>query len=125
MLAVRPADGAIFAGSGAVKAGDTLELFATGLGAAQTPVPAVLVFSGAYPTSATPHVTIGDVQAPVSYAGLVGAGLYQINLTVPVTLVTGTYPVTSPWTASARPPPPSSKWNSLGKHCVDILRVKK
>jgi uncharacterized protein (TIGR03437 family) len=33
------------------------------------------------------HVAIlcgGDVAATVSYAGLVGAGLYQINVTVPV-----------------------------------------
>jgi uncharacterized protein (TIGR03437 family) len=29
----------------------------------------------------------------VSYSGLVGAGLYQINLTVPPGLTPGTYPV--------------------------------
>jgi uncharacterized protein (TIGR03437 family) len=38
-------------------------------------------------------MTIGGTPAQVSYCGLVGAGLYQINLTVPATLTAGTYPV--------------------------------
>ena len=37
-------------------------------------------------------VTIGGAPAVVSFAGLVGAGLYQINVTVP-SLANGTYPV--------------------------------
>jgi uncharacterized protein (TIGR03437 family) len=38
-------------------------------------------------------VTIGNTQAVVSFSGLVGAGLYQINVTLPATLAAGTYPV--------------------------------
>jgi uncharacterized protein (TIGR03437 family) len=31
----------------------------------------------------TPQVTIGGVPATVSFAGIVGAGLYQLNVIVP------------------------------------------
>ncbi len=93
VAAVRPSDGTIINGTVAARPGDVLELFATGLGATTTAVSPGLVFSGAYATSATPTVTIGGTAAQVSYAGLVGAGLYQINVAVPATLATGTYPV--------------------------------
>ena len=75
------------------KPGDVLEIYATGLGSTTTTVDAGLVFSGAYVTSTQPTVTIGGTPAQVLYSGLVGAGLYQINLTVPATLAAGTYPV--------------------------------
>jgi uncharacterized protein (TIGR03437 family) len=51
------------------------------------------VFTGSYPTSATPVVTIGGASAEVFYCGLVGAGLYQINLSVPGSLAPGTHAV--------------------------------
>lgn len=38
-------------------------------------------------------VTIGGVSAPVGWAGLVGPGLYQINVTLPVTLADGDHAV--------------------------------
>lgn len=79
--------------AGSAKPGDTLEIFATGLGATTAAVAPGLVFSGAYPTATTPTVAIGGSNAAVLYAGLVGAGLYQINLTVPSGLAAGTYPV--------------------------------
>ena len=56
-------------------------------------MPAGLVFSSAYETSETPAVTIGGTAAVVGYAGLIGAGLCQINVTVPPTLTAGTYQV--------------------------------
>jgi len=94
VLAVRPADSAVIDGTGAVaRPGDILELYATGLGATSTTVGAGLVFSGAYPTTETPQVSIGGTGADVSYCGLVGAGLYQINVTVPPGLAAGTWPV--------------------------------
>ena len=34
-------------------------------------------------------VTIGNVNAPVAFAGIVEAGLYQINVTVPSNAPTG------------------------------------
>jgi len=91
--AVRPADGAIVNGTGNVESGyttvaaaasgDILSLFGTGFGPA-TGAPAVgSVFSGAYPLANTITVTIGGMFAQVLWAGLVGPGLYQINVVVP------------------------------------------
>jgi uncharacterized protein (TIGR03437 family) len=103
VLAVRPSDSAIINGTGApasgyvtaaaARPGDILEIYATGLGATTPPVAPGLVFSGAYPTTAMPAVTIGGSTAEVSYCGLVGAGLYQINVTVPRSLATGTHSI--------------------------------
>jgi uncharacterized protein (TIGR03437 family) len=63
--------------------GEILELYATGLGPTNPSVPARAVFSGSAPLVDPATVTIGGVPAQVSYAGLVGAGLYQLNVTVP------------------------------------------
>ncbi len=102
-IAVRPADSTVINGTGAAagsfatsasaKPGDVLELFANGLGATANGIQPGTVFSGAYATTTTPTVTIGGTQATVSYSGLIAAGLYQINITVPNSLSTGTYPV--------------------------------
>ncbi len=99
VLAVRPVDGAIINGTGAAvsgyttaasaKAGDILELFGTGFGPTSPDATPGLVFTGAYPTTNSVSVTIGGVSAPVAFAGLVGAGLYQINVTVPAGLTAG------------------------------------
>jgi uncharacterized protein (TIGR03437 family) len=62
----------------AAKAGDGLEIFATGLGASSPTVVPGLVFSRNYPTSSTPTVIIGGTAATVLYWGLIGAALYQI-----------------------------------------------
>jgi uncharacterized protein (TIGR03437 family) len=97
--AVRVSDGAIINGTGAAEtgyttaaaasAGDIIELYGTGFGPTTASVPAGLVFTGAYPTSNTVTVTIGGIAAPVSFAGLVGPGLYQMNVTVPAGLTSG------------------------------------
>jgi uncharacterized protein (TIGR03437 family) len=89
VLAVRAADGATLGPVLPAKPGDILSLFATGLGATTIPVAPGLVFSDSYSTAATPTVTIGEALAHVSYSGLVGAGLYQINLAVPSGLPDG------------------------------------
>ena len=70
--------------------GETLSIFATGLGALQQPA-----ISGALPPSpppetvAIPTVTIGGVPAAVSYSGLAArlAGVYQINIVMPASIV--------------------------------------
>ncbi len=94
VLAVRTKDATIINGTGdTVHPGDALELYATGMGETTTAIPPGLVFSGAYPTTNTPTVTIGGKDAAVSFSGLVGPGLYQINVTVPTGLAAGTYPV--------------------------------
>lgn len=64
----------------AAKPGDTLELYGTGFGLAKGAPGTGKIFTGAYPTTNAVTVTIGDVPAEVLFAGLVGAGLYQINV---------------------------------------------
>jgi uncharacterized protein (TIGR03437 family) len=66
-----------------------LQLYGTGFGPTSPSASSGLVFSGAYPTTNPVTVTIGGVAAAVSFAGLVGAGLYQINITVPAGLTAG------------------------------------
>jgi uncharacterized protein (TIGR03437 family) len=41
------------------------------------------VFNGAAPLVTVPTVRIGNVPAQVQFAGLSGAGLYQLNVVVP------------------------------------------
>jgi uncharacterized protein (TIGR03437 family) len=71
-LATRPA-----------RTGETVELYATGLGPTTIFVPSGEVFSGAAPLVDPISVTIGGFKAPVTFAGLATAGLYQVNVTVP------------------------------------------
>jgi uncharacterized protein (TIGR03437 family) len=90
--AVRP-DGTVIDGSSVLaKAGETIELFGTGFGATSPAVTPGVVFQGSAPLAGAASVTIGGVNAVVSYAGLVGTGLYQLNVVVPA-LASGTYPV--------------------------------
>jgi len=97
--AVRYPDGAIVNGTGAAETGyttaaavgqgDVIALYGTGFGAAASSPAIGTVFSGAYETTAPVTVTIGGVAAEVLWAGLVGPGLYQINVTVPASLADG------------------------------------
>jgi uncharacterized protein (TIGR03437 family) len=66
-----------------VKAGETLILYGVGFGPTTQTVPAGKAFSGAAPCAVLPQITIGGVQANVAFAGIIEAGLYQFNLTVP------------------------------------------
>ncbi|MEO8372179.1 MAG: IPT/TIG domain-containing protein [Candidatus Solibacter sp.] len=94
-------DGAIINGTGnvetgyktsaAVGPGDTLSLYGTGFGATSASLADGLVFTGAYPTANAVTVTIGNTPASVAFAGLVGPGLYQINVVVPPSLADGDY----------------------------------
>ncbi len=71
------------------KPGDVLLLFGTGFGPTETPVPAGSVFSGASKTSRPVTITIGGIDSPVAFAGLTGAGLYQMNVTIPASVPNG------------------------------------
>ena len=66
-----------------VKPGDQLELFGVGFGPTNPPVAAGQLFTQAAPMVNPVTITIGGVNAPVSFAGLTAAGLYQFNVTVP------------------------------------------
>ncbi len=77
----------------AAKAGDIVELFGTGFGPTNPAVAAGHVFSGAAPTINPVQLLINDVNVNPTFAGLSGAGLWQINLTVPAGLGTGDVPI--------------------------------
>jgi uncharacterized protein (TIGR03437 family) len=67
------------------KAGDTVVIYCTGLGAVDPPVVAGTAAATASATTNKVTVTIGGVPTPVSYSGVTPgfAGLYQINAVVP------------------------------------------
>ena len=92
------------------KPGGAIQLFATGL----TAEPAGVLPTPFGVSSVT--VTIGGVTVPADFAGLVAAGEFQINFTVPQQFATrpvGNYPisisvngVSSPATINTSPPGP-------------------
>jgi uncharacterized protein (TIGR03437 family) len=77
----------------AAQAGDTVELFAGGLGPTTPVVPAGKVFSGAAPINNTLVVYINNAAIVPTFVGLSGAGLYQINLVLPPGLGQGDVPI--------------------------------
>jgi uncharacterized protein (TIGR03437 family) len=76
----------------AAKSGDVLQLYGTGFGPTDPEVAPGLVFEGAYPLANEATITMGGLPATVSFHGLVAAGLYQFNVTVP-TLADGDHEV--------------------------------
>ncbi len=66
-----------------VKPGEIVQLFATGLGATSPAYPDGRLLTQSYTLAVLPVVRIGGVVANVLYAGLVGPGVYQINVALP------------------------------------------
>jgi uncharacterized protein (TIGR03437 family) len=77
----------------AAKAGDSLELFAVGLGPTNPAVKSGQVFSGAAPATNPVSLLINNVSVTPLFAGLSGAGLYQLNVVIPPGLGTGDVPL--------------------------------
>jgi uncharacterized protein (TIGR03437 family) len=77
----------------AAKAGDSIELYGVGFGPTTPPVPAGQAFSGAAATNYPVGLSINNVSVTPDFSGLSGAGLYQINLTLPTGLGTGDVPL--------------------------------
>jgi uncharacterized protein (TIGR03437 family) len=77
----------------AAKAGDTVELFAVGLGPTNPSVPAGQAFSGAAPATNSVSLSVNKTNVIPLFAGISSAGLYQINLVVPAGLGTGDVPL--------------------------------
>ena len=75
------------------KPGDVLLLFGTGFGPTNPPVPAGSVYSSAAPTTSKVTIQIAGIDCPVAFAGLTGAGLYQMNVTIPATVPNGDQPI--------------------------------
>ncbi len=77
------------------QAGETVLIYCTGLSYVK-PLPKDGVAATGEPTIATPVVTIGGANAPVSFSGLAPGyvGLYQINAEIPAGLAAKNQPVT-------------------------------
>jgi uncharacterized protein (TIGR03437 family) len=66
------------------KPGETIELYGTGFGPTNPPDTPDTLVASPLPLVATPQVLFGSTPSPsVSFAGLVGPGLYQFNVVVP------------------------------------------
>lgn len=96
-VAAEHADGSLAAPAGLitgttstpVKAGETIALFANGLGPTQPATPNGGVIATPLSMAVPPTVSIGGAPAQVSFAGLISAGLYQVNVVVPAGLAAG------------------------------------
>ena len=71
------------------KPGETIEVFGTGFGSTAPPLPASKLVTHAEPLVRQVSVTIGGQPADVAFAGVTGAGLDQINVTIPTGLPDG------------------------------------
>ncbi|HXK03842.1 MAG TPA: hypothetical protein VMS37_15680, partial [Verrucomicrobiae bacterium] len=88
---------AVVGSSNPAKRGQVIQIFANGLGpvnnhpASGDPAPTTQVL----PCNSNPTVTIGGTSAPVAFCGLAPGfvGLYQLNVTVPPGISTGTQPL--------------------------------
>jgi len=69
--------------------GETIQLFGTGFGPTNPPAPAGKILSVPAPLANNVTVTIGGLPAAVTFAGLSGNGLDQLNVTVPAGLPDG------------------------------------
>jgi uncharacterized protein (TIGR03437 family) len=65
------------------KAGEIVSLFATGFGPTSPALPSSDLVAVPAQLPTPPTITIGGVTAQVSWAGLVGSGLYQVNVQIP------------------------------------------
>ncbi len=87
----------LFGSGGAVsrpaKPGEILELYGTGFGPTNPPVKSGFVVASAAPAVDKVLIKIGGLDAVVQFAGITGAGLYQINAVVPLALTTGDQPI--------------------------------
>jgi uncharacterized protein (TIGR03118 family) len=70
-------------------AGETMVLYGTGFGATTSLPPNGQLLTAAIPLAAMPTATVGGQPATVSYAGLVGPGLYQLNIVLPAGTTAG------------------------------------
>jgi uncharacterized protein (TIGR03437 family) len=75
------------------RAGDSVVLFAVGLGTTTPFVPAGMPFSGVAPLSGSITLSINGITVTPTFVGETSAGLYQINITLPSGLGTGDLPI--------------------------------
>jgi uncharacterized protein (TIGR03437 family) len=84
------------------KPGETIALYAVGFG-----LPATPLVNGSSSQSASlpvfPECQVGGSAAALSFAGLISPGLYQVNITIPVTAANGDNTVVCAYNGSATP----------------------
>ncbi len=69
--------------------GDTVQIYGTGFGPTNPASPTAQLVTTPAMLASTPQINIGGMNAAVAYAGLIEAGLYQFNVTVPASLPNG------------------------------------
>jgi uncharacterized protein (TIGR03437 family) len=84
-LVAQHADWTLVTPDAPARGGEVITIWGTGFGPATPPVPAGRVFSGASPLADRAYVFFDDAWTTVEYAGVVGAGLVQLNVRVPAT----------------------------------------
>jgi uncharacterized protein (TIGR03437 family) len=80
-------------GTRAARPGEIIELWGTGFGTTQEARPIGRVFTNASPVQAQVRVRVGGIDVTPEFAGIVGAGLYQVNIRVPQNLGNGAHQV--------------------------------
>ena len=83
------ADGSYVSSSSPARPGEVIILWGTGFGPSDPAVTAGQVYSGASKLANSVSATIGGQSAIVDFAGIVGAGLVQINVHVPTNISGG------------------------------------
>ena len=84
-LVAHHANGSLVTPDAPGRGGEMITIWGTGFGPATPPVPPGQAFSGASPLVNRASVFFDDAWTTVEYAGMVGAGLVQINVRVPTT----------------------------------------
>jgi uncharacterized protein (TIGR03437 family) len=82
-------DPAVTPGTTKAAAGETIVMYVNGLAAS----PSGVIISSPISYSGTVTVNVGSTAAKVTFAGLVAAGEYQLNVQLPTGLAPGNYPV--------------------------------
>lgn len=77
------------------KPGDYVLLYATGLGQTKPAYPVGQVLTTAYPIAdlSQVRVLVGGVPAPLQFAGITFAGVFQVNIQIPAGVAVGDLPV--------------------------------
>jgi uncharacterized protein (TIGR03437 family) len=100
VTAVDPATGQLLGNAAAdprvtraVHPGDTIDLYAIGLGPTTPAFPTDTLFTGSYALMATLRVVLGSARIDPSFAALVSPGLYQVRIAVPADTPAGDQPI--------------------------------
>jgi uncharacterized protein (TIGR03437 family) len=83
--------------------GETIVVFANGFGPTSSAVVSGSEQQGGS-LQTTPVVTIGNIQAAVSFAGLISPGLYQFNVVVPANVLAGDNAISASYNGAATQP---------------------